>query len=55
MRREVWEQLKDYDRPDFHPNDRDTDDLVASWREQLFGSEGEMVDHLVGANTPLSA
>ena len=23
--RETWDLLKDYDRPDFHPDDRDTD------------------------------
>jgi predicted metal-dependent hydrolase len=48
MRREVWEQLKDYDRPDFHPNDSDTDELVELWREKLFGNDGELTDHLVG-------
>ena len=26
--RELWEQLKDYNRPDFHPDDRDTTALV---------------------------
>ena len=25
QRRELWRQLKDYNRPDFHPDDRDTD------------------------------
>src|SRR3954453_1258734 len=29
----LWEQLKDYDRPDFHPDDSDTNDLVAHWRQ----------------------
>ncbi|MEZ5138353.1 MAG: metal-dependent hydrolase [Acidimicrobiales bacterium] len=40
--REMWEQLKAYDRPDFHPNDRDTSALEAAWRERLFGTEGEL-------------
>lgn len=32
----------DYFRPDFHPSDRDTDALLASWEERLFGAEGEL-------------
>jgi predicted metal-dependent hydrolase len=47
--REMWEQLKDYDRPDFHPNDRDTTALEAEWRERLFGDEGTLNDRLVSA------
>jgi predicted metal-dependent hydrolase len=35
-------QLFDYHRRDFHPNDRDTGELVATWRERLFGREGEL-------------
>jgi predicted metal-dependent hydrolase len=34
----LWAQLKDYNRPDFHPNDRDTSALVDSWRLALFGA-----------------
>jgi predicted metal-dependent hydrolase len=49
LSRKVWEQLKDYDRPDFHPDDSDTDALVARWREELFGSEGYLNDKLAGA------
>jgi uncharacterized protein len=48
LRRDVWDQLKDYDRPDFHPDDRNTDQLVAEWRERLFGDEGRLRDQLVG-------
>jgi predicted metal-dependent hydrolase len=33
-------QLFEYHRRGFHPNDRDTDELVATWREKLFGAEG---------------
>jgi len=47
MRREVWLQLCDYDRPDFHPADRDTTALVESWREELFGEKGSLNDKLV--------
>ena len=47
LRRELWDQLKDYDRPDFHPDDRDTDGLLAEWRETLFGEQGTLNDKLV--------
>ena len=47
-RREIWEQLKDYDRPDFHPDDRNTDPLVDEWRERLFGDDGRLREQLVG-------
>jgi predicted metal-dependent hydrolase len=35
-------QLLQYTRRGFHPNDRDTTELVAEWRSRLFGSEGEL-------------
>lgn len=41
--REVWEQLKEYERRGFHPDDRPTQHLIDSWREQLFGAEGQML------------
>ena len=47
--RKVWEQLKDYDRPDFHPDDSDTDALVEEWRGILFGTEGSLNSKLAGA------
>ena len=47
--RELWRQLCDYDRPDFHPDDQDTDELVATWRERLFGQSGTLNDKLAGA------
>ena len=47
----LWEQLKDYDRPDFHPDDRDTTELVAEWRARLFGDEGSLNELLVGSGT----
>ena len=49
--RSCGHQLKDYDRPDFHPDDRDTDALVTEWRARLFGDEGALNDHLVGAGS----
>jgi predicted metal-dependent hydrolase len=47
LTKELWLQLKDYNRPDFHPDDRDTDGLVEEWRERLFGAEGTLNDKLV--------
>ncbi len=50
MQRELWEQLRDYNRPDFHPDDRDTDGLVARWRTDLFGEAGTLNDKLTTAS-----
>jgi len=33
-----------YFRPSFHPNDRDTTAVLASWRDQLFGDDGMLRD-----------
>ncbi len=44
--RQLWEQLRDYDRPDFHPDDRDTTELVERWRTELFGEYGTLNDRL---------
>jgi predicted metal-dependent hydrolase len=46
LRREVWERLRDYNRPDFHPDDHDTTELVAEWRARLFGDEGTLTELL---------
>ena len=40
VQRDLWEQLRDYNRPDFHPDDRDTTELVERWRAELFGDAG---------------
>ena len=45
----TWRRLRDYNRPDFHPDDHDNTELVAAWREVLFGAEGSLNDKLVGA------
>src|SRR3954452_11196705 len=45
----IWNQLKDYNRPDFHPDDRDTTELVEQWRTKLFGDQGSLNDKLVRA------
>lgn len=40
----------DFFRPSFHPNDHDTNALVAEWREKLFGANGAMNGLLKGTN-----
>src|SRR5436305_3987991 len=47
LTREVWRQLCEYDRPGFHPDDRDTNALVDQWRTKLFGEQGTLNDKLV--------
>lgn len=39
-------QLLQYNRRGFHPNDRETTELVAEWRSRLFGSDGQLRDLL---------
>lgn len=39
-------KFMDFFRPGFHPNDHDTNALVAEWREKLFGANGEL-NHLL--------
>lgn len=41
-----------YFRPGFHPDDRDTDALIAVWRDALFGDTGALRDRL---RTPAAA
>ncbi len=43
-------QLFQYHRRGFHPTDRDTTELIATWRKNLFGPEGELKD-LVATGT----
>jgi predicted metal-dependent hydrolase len=40
--------LAQYHRPGFHPNDRDTRQLIADWRQALFGREGQLTELLAG-------
>lgn len=49
VQRPVWQRLRDYNRPDFHPDDSDTTELVERWRNQLFGETGTLNDKLIGA------
>ena len=39
---ETWRRLQEFERPDFHPDDRDTTELLDAWREGLFGTEGSL-------------
>ncbi|OHV01586.1 metal-dependent hydrolase [Mycobacterium talmoniae] len=39
-------ELLKYLRPGFHPDDIDTTALLQRWQQQLFGTDGELVDHL---------
>lgn len=49
LRAHLWEQLRDYNRPDFHPDDSDTTELVERWRTELFGIDGTLSDKLATA------
>jgi predicted metal-dependent hydrolase len=40
--------LAEYHKPGFHPNDRDTTQLIADWRQALFGRNGELNDVRAG-------
>jgi predicted metal-dependent hydrolase len=42
VQRALWERLREYDKPGFHPSDRDTSELIARWRAELFGDEGAL-------------
>jgi predicted metal-dependent hydrolase len=45
-RRTIGLRLLEYNRPGFHPDDRDTEELLARWRVTLFGPEGTLNEHL---------
>jgi predicted metal-dependent hydrolase len=49
LTREVRRHIRDYHRRDFHPDDRDTTELIARWRAELFGAEGSLVERMQGA------
>ncbi len=46
LTKDVRRRIRDYNRPDFHPDDHDSTALLEEWRERLFGDEGSLVDHL---------
>jgi len=47
LSKEIWLQLRDYNRPDFHPDDSDTTELVERWKAELFGDHGTLNDKLL--------
>ncbi len=51
-RKKIGLRLLEYHRPGFHPDDRDTEDLVARWRDGLFGETGTLNAYLAGQRQP---
>ncbi len=55
LRRSPWltkavrRRIRDYNRRDFHPDDHDAAELLARWRDQLFGEAGALAGRLKGA------
>lgn len=47
--REMRDAIRDFERIDFHPDQRDTRELLATWRERLFGDTGLVTSHQVSA------
>ena len=45
-KRPVVRQLFQYNQRGFHPNDRDTTNLISQWRDKLFGNEGRLSELL---------
>jgi uncharacterized protein len=41
-RKDIVTNLLRYSRPGFHPDDRNTDALLARWRAELFGPDGDL-------------
>ncbi len=46
LTKEVRRRIRDYNRPDFHPDDHDATELLETWRERFFGATGTLNDHL---------
>jgi uncharacterized protein len=44
LQRDVVRHLRDYNRPDFHPDDRDNTELITEWKGRLFGTGGALAD-----------
>lgn len=41
LSRHVVRKIRDYQRPDFHPDDWDATELLTRWRAELFGETGQ--------------
>ncbi|HYI60352.1 MAG TPA: metal-dependent hydrolase [Acidimicrobiales bacterium] len=46
LTKDVRARIRDYNRPDFHPDDHDATALLEEWRDRLFGEHGTLTDHL---------
>jgi hypothetical protein len=51
LTRAVRSRIGDYNRRDFHPDDHQTDELLAEWRDRLFGADGAL-RHRLAAPVP---
>jgi predicted metal-dependent hydrolase len=49
LRKDTRQRIRDYNRPDFHPDDHDATELLETWRERFFGADGKLNDRLKGA------
>lgn len=46
LTRELLRTIRTYLHKGFHPNDFDSSNLIAEWREELFGEGGELISNL---------
>ena len=46
--KDLWQELRAYNQPGFHPSDHDASELLETWRERLFGADGALNDRLAG-------
>lgn len=46
LRKDTVARIYDYHRRDFHPDDHESDHLLAHWREELFGTSGSLADRV---------
>ncbi len=46
LTRDVFRELRTYNKRGFHPDDNATDELLETWRTELFGEHGALVDNL---------
>ena len=46
LSKDVRTRIRDYNRPDFHPDDHDATELLETWRDRFFGESGTLNDHL---------
>ncbi|MCV7317323.1 hypothetical protein H7J77_17445 [Mycolicibacillus parakoreensis] len=46
MWRGFYSDMRPFTKPDFHPDQVDTDALTTHWQRELFGADGELVGHL---------